>query len=128
MPNTILLAPAPVFFVLALVFCPRDNSLAAPRLVVPSGVAPPHHCRYDLSARVARHDNPRADRASYLWDRTLGYGAGKLRIAKNPQVDDLNALVMDFALPASLFVAAASASRRQMFVQMVIAIAVLFPH
>jgi malonate transporter len=47
----------------------------------------------------------------------LGYGAGKLGIANNRQVGDLNALVMDFALPASLFVASASASRREMFAQ-----------
>ncbi|MFZ1428745.1 MAG: AEC family transporter [Geminicoccaceae bacterium] len=47
----------------------------------------------------------------------LGYGAGRLRIVDNHQVDGLNALVMDFALPASLFVATASASRAQMFAQ-----------
>ena len=41
----------------------------------------------------------------------LGYGAGRLRIVDNRQVDGLNALVMDFALPASLFVATASATR-----------------
>ncbi len=43
--------------------------------------------------------------------------AGRLRIVDNHQVDSLNALVMDFALPASLFVATASASRSQMFAQ-----------
>ena len=47
----------------------------------------------------------------------LGYGAGKFRIVNNHQVDGLNALVMDFALPASLFVATASASRSQMLAQ-----------
>jgi len=47
----------------------------------------------------------------------LGYGAGRLRIVDNRQVDSLNALVMDFALPASLFVASASATRSQMFEQ-----------
>jgi malonate transporter len=47
----------------------------------------------------------------------LGYGAGRLRIVDNHQVDGLNALVMGFALPASLFVATASASRAQMFAQ-----------
>lgn len=47
----------------------------------------------------------------------LGYGAGKLRIIDNGQIGGLNALVMDFALPASLFVATASASRSQMFAQ-----------
>jgi malonate transporter and related proteins len=48
---------------------------------------------------------------------TLGYGAGRLRIVDNHQLDGLNALVMDFALPASLFVATASASRSQTFAQ-----------
>ncbi len=47
----------------------------------------------------------------------LGYGAGRLRTVDNHQVDGLNALVMDFALPASLFVATASASRSQTFAQ-----------
>src|SRR6267378_3913904 len=43
------------------VSCPTDNLLAAPRLFAPGGVAP------------ARHENPRADRASYWWDRTLAF-------------------------------------------------------
>jgi len=47
----------------------------------------------------------------------LGYAAGKLHIVDNHQVDGLNALVMDFALPASLFAATASASRSQMIEQ-----------
>src|SRR4030095_12461741 len=47
----------------------------------------------------------------------LGYAAGKLRVVDNHQVDGLNALVMDFALPASLFVATASAPRIEMFAQ-----------
>jgi malonate transporter len=47
----------------------------------------------------------------------LGYGAGELRIVDNKQVDSLNSLVMDFALPASLFVATASAPRSEMFAQ-----------
>jgi malonate transporter len=47
----------------------------------------------------------------------LGYGAGKLGIVDNRQVDRLNALVMNFALPASLFAATASASREQMIAQ-----------
>ncbi len=47
----------------------------------------------------------------------LGYAAGKFRIVDNHQVDGLNALVMDFALPASLFAATASASRSQMIGQ-----------
>ncbi|MBC9876853.1 AEC family transporter [Bradyrhizobium sp. INPA01-394B] len=41
----------------------------------------------------------------------LGYAAGKARIVDNGRVDGLNALVMDFALPASLFAATASAPR-----------------
>lgn len=47
----------------------------------------------------------------------LGYLAGKFDIVDNRRVDSLNALVMDFALPASLFAAIASASRRQMIEQ-----------
>ena len=47
----------------------------------------------------------------------LGYDAGRLRIVDNRQVDSLNALVMDFALPAALFAATASAWRSQMFAQ-----------
>lgn len=47
----------------------------------------------------------------------LGYGAGRLRIVDNHQVDGLNALVMNFALPASLFAATASAPRSEMFAQ-----------
>ena len=45
---------------------------------------------------------------------TLGYGAGRFRIVDNRQVGGLNALVMDFALPAALFAATASAPRSQM--------------
>ncbi len=47
----------------------------------------------------------------------LGYGAGKLRVVDNHQVNGLNALVMDFALPASLLAATASAPRSEMFAQ-----------
>src|SRR5262245_12410914 len=47
----------------------------------------------------------------------LGYGAGRFRITDNRQVDSLNGLVMDFALPASLFAATASASRSQLLAQ-----------
>ncbi|MET0676042.1 MAG: AEC family transporter, partial [Bradyrhizobium sp.] len=47
----------------------------------------------------------------------LGYAAGKFRVVDNHQVDGLNALVMDFALPASLFAATASATRSQMIEQ-----------
>jgi len=41
----------------------------------------------------------------------LGFVAGKARIVDNGHVESLNALVMDFALPASLFAATASAPR-----------------
>ena len=41
----------------------------------------------------------------------LGYLAGWIRDVDNHHVAELNALVMDFALPASLFVATASTSR-----------------
>lgn len=47
----------------------------------------------------------------------LGYGAGRLRIVNNQQIDSLNALVMNFAVPASLFVATASASKQEMLDQ-----------
>lgn len=47
----------------------------------------------------------------------LGYGAGRYGIVDNHKVDSLNALVMNFALPASLFAATASASRTEMFAQ-----------
>jgi malonate transporter and related proteins len=47
----------------------------------------------------------------------LGYAAGRFRVVDNHQVDGLNALVMDFALPASLFAATASASRHEMLEQ-----------
>ncbi len=47
----------------------------------------------------------------------LGFAAGRLKIVAGDQVDGLNALVMDFALPASLFVATASASRQDILAQ-----------
>jgi len=47
----------------------------------------------------------------------LGYAAGRFHIVDNLQVDALNALVMDFAVPASLFAATASASRKEMIDQ-----------
>ena len=47
----------------------------------------------------------------------LGYAAGRFRVVDNHQVDGLNALVMDFALPASLFAATAPASRHEMLEQ-----------
>lgn len=47
----------------------------------------------------------------------LGYIAGRRRTIDNHHVGELNSLVMDFALPASLFVATASATREQMIAQ-----------
>jgi malonate transporter len=47
----------------------------------------------------------------------LGYAAGSLGVVDNRRVDSLNRLVMDFALPASLFVATASAPRNEMLAQ-----------
>ena len=47
----------------------------------------------------------------------LGYGAGWFRVVDTRQVEGLNALVMDFALPASLFAATASAPRSEMLAQ-----------
>jgi predicted permease len=47
----------------------------------------------------------------------LGYLAGWIRDIDNQHVAELNALVMDFALPASLFVATASTSRAVLLAQ-----------
>jgi malonate transporter len=47
----------------------------------------------------------------------LGYAAGRFGVVDNVRVDSLNALVMDFALPSSLFAATASASRSQIVAQ-----------
>jgi malonate transporter len=47
----------------------------------------------------------------------LGYGAGRRGIVDNHNVGSLNAIVMNFALPASLFAATASAPRGEMFAQ-----------
>jgi malonate transporter len=47
----------------------------------------------------------------------LGFGAGRLRIVDNLHVDGFNALVMNFALPASLFAATASAPRSELLAQ-----------
>ena len=47
----------------------------------------------------------------------LGFVAGRWRTIDNHHVGELNALVMDFALPASLFVATASAPRSVMMAQ-----------
>jgi malonate transporter and related proteins len=41
----------------------------------------------------------------------LGYVAGRMRTIDNRHVGEINALVMDFALPASLFAAISSAAR-----------------
>jgi malonate transporter len=47
----------------------------------------------------------------------LGYGAGRMHTIDNHHVGELNALLMDFALPASLFVATASTPRSEMLEQ-----------
>lgn len=47
----------------------------------------------------------------------LGYCAGKGGVVENHHIDGLNAFVMNFALPASLFAATASAPRSQMLAQ-----------
>src|SRR5258706_14604520 len=47
----------------------------------------------------------------------LGYFAGWIRDIDNRHVAELNALVMDFALPASLFVATATTSRAVLLAQ-----------
>jgi len=47
----------------------------------------------------------------------LGYLAGWVRDIDNHHVAELNALVMDFALPASLFVATATTSRSLLLAQ-----------
>ena len=47
----------------------------------------------------------------------LGYFAGWIRDIDNHHVNELNALVMDFALPVSLFVATASTSRALILAQ-----------
>lgn len=47
----------------------------------------------------------------------LGFVAGRLRLVDNQHVGSFNALVMEFALPASLFVATAAAPRSQLLLQ-----------
>jgi malonate transporter len=47
----------------------------------------------------------------------LGYIAGRMRSIDNHHVGEINALVMDFALPASLFAATGSAPRSEMMAQ-----------
>ncbi|MGV7218256.1 AEC family transporter [Bradyrhizobium sp. UFLA05-112] len=55
----------------------------------------------------------------------LGYAAGRTREFDNRNVDSLNVLVMDFALPAALFTAMAQASRQAMIDQARLALVVL---
>jgi malonate transporter and related proteins len=47
----------------------------------------------------------------------LGFVAGRMRAVDNHHVEEINALVMNFALPASLFVATTSAPRAEMMRQ-----------
>src|SRR5258708_12503323 len=47
----------------------------------------------------------------------LGYVAGRMRTIDNHHVGEINALVMDFALPASLFASTGSAPRGEMMAQ-----------
>lgn len=47
----------------------------------------------------------------------LGFGAGRWHMVDNHNVGSLNALVMNFALPASLFAATAAAARGEMLAQ-----------
>jgi malonate transporter len=47
----------------------------------------------------------------------VGYFAGRTRDVDNHHVAELNALVMDFALPATLFVAMVRAPRAQLLQQ-----------
>jgi malonate transporter len=47
----------------------------------------------------------------------LGYAAGRTKEFDNHNIDSLNSLVMDFALPAALFTAMAQASRQAMIDQ-----------
>jgi malonate transporter len=57
----------------------------------------------------------------------LGYFAGWIRDIDNHHVAELNALVMDFAVPAALFVATASASRHTLLSQWPLLLALLIP-
>src|SRR5271154_4324182 len=47
----------------------------------------------------------------------LGFVAGRMQAIANQHVNEINALVMNFALPASLFMATASAPRSEMIKQ-----------
>ena len=55
--------------------------------------------------------------APIVFVMALGFGAGRTRTIDNHHVGELNALVMDFAVPASLFVATASAPRSEIMKQ-----------
>jgi malonate transporter len=57
----------------------------------------------------------------------LGYFAGWIRDVDNHHVAELNALVMDFAVPAALFVATASASRHVLLTQWPLLLALVIP-
>jgi malonate transporter len=57
----------------------------------------------------------------------LGYFAGWIRDVDNHHVAELNALVMDFAVPAALFVATASASRHMLLTQWPLLLALIIP-
>jgi malonate transporter and related proteins len=55
----------------------------------------------------------------------LGYAAGRTKEFDNHNIDSLNSLVMDFALPAALFTAMAQAPRRAMIDQAELALVLL---
>ena len=55
----------------------------------------------------------------------LGYAAGRVKVFDNHNIGSLNALVMDFALPAALFTAMAQASRDAMIAQDQLALVLL---
>jgi malonate transporter len=55
--------------------------------------------------------------APFFFVMALGFVAGRMRAIDSHHVDEINALVMNFALPASLFVAITSAPRSEMMRQ-----------
>jgi malonate transporter and related proteins len=55
----------------------------------------------------------------------LGYAAGRTKAFDNHNIGSLNALVMEFALPAALFTAMAQASRDAMIAQVQLALVLL---
>ena len=55
----------------------------------------------------------------------LGYAAGRTKAFDNHNIGSLNALVMEFALPAALFTAMAQASRKAMLDQARLALVLL---